>query len=35
VEICRHVFPFLLIQLAVVMLVTYVPALSTFLAGFF
>jgi tripartite ATP-independent transporter DctM subunit len=35
VDICRHVFPFLLIQLAVVMLVTYVPALSTFLAGFF
>jgi tripartite ATP-independent transporter DctM subunit len=35
VEICRHVFPFLLIQLAVVMLVTYVPFFSTFLAGFF
>jgi tripartite ATP-independent transporter DctM subunit len=35
VEICRHVFPFLLIQLVVVMLVTYVPFLSTFLAGYF
>jgi tripartite ATP-independent transporter DctM subunit len=35
VEICRHVFPFLLIQLAVVMLVTYVPFFSTFLAGYF
>ncbi|MDR2746519.1 MAG: TRAP transporter large permease subunit [Treponema sp.] len=35
VEICRHVFPFLVMQLAVVMLVTYVPFLSTFLAGYF
>jgi tripartite ATP-independent transporter DctM subunit len=35
VEICRHVFPFLIIQLAAVMLVTYVPFLSTFLAGYF
>jgi tripartite ATP-independent transporter DctM subunit len=30
-EICRFVLPFLLIQLAVVFLVTYVPALSTVL----
>ncbi|MDR2053886.1 MAG: TRAP transporter large permease subunit [Treponema sp.] len=28
-EICRNVFPFLLIQLIVVLLVTYIPALST------
>jgi tripartite ATP-independent transporter DctM subunit len=35
VEICRHVFPFLAIQFAVVMLVTYVPFFSTFLAGYF
>jgi tripartite ATP-independent transporter DctM subunit len=35
VEICRHVFPFLLIQIVVVLLVTYVPFLSTFLAGYF
>ncbi|GHV68414.1 TRAP transporter subunit DctM [Spirochaetia bacterium] len=28
-SICRHVFPFLLIQFAVVLLVTYVPILST------
>jgi TRAP-type C4-dicarboxylate transport system permease large subunit len=35
VDICRDVFPFLLIQLAVVILVTYVPALSTALAGLF
>jgi TRAP-type C4-dicarboxylate transport system permease large subunit len=34
-EICRHVLPFLLIQFIVVMLVTYVPDLSTFLAQFF
>ncbi|MDR0689249.1 MAG: TRAP transporter large permease subunit [Spirochaetaceae bacterium] len=35
VDICRYVFPFLLIQLAVVLLVTYVPAFSTFLTRFF
>jgi tripartite ATP-independent transporter DctM subunit len=35
VEICRHVLPFLLIQLVVVALVTYVPSLSTFLANLF
>jgi tripartite ATP-independent transporter DctM subunit len=34
-EICRYVFPFLLIQLAVVILVTYIPWLSTFLPRFF
>jgi tripartite ATP-independent transporter DctM subunit len=31
--ICRYVLPFLLIQLAVVLLVTYAPGLSTFLPG--
>jgi tripartite ATP-independent transporter DctM subunit len=35
VDICRYVFPFLLIQFVVVLLVTYVPWLSTFLPGFF
>jgi tripartite ATP-independent transporter DctM subunit len=35
VEICRYVFPFLVIQLIVVALVTYVPWLSTFLPRFF
>jgi tripartite ATP-independent transporter DctM subunit len=35
VDICRYVFPFLLIQFAVVLLVTYVPAFSTWLIGFF
>jgi tripartite ATP-independent transporter DctM subunit len=35
VDICRYVFPFLVIQLAVVLLVTYIPALSTFLVGLF
>jgi len=34
-RICRYVLPFLLIQLVVVLLVTYVPALSTFLPGLF
>jgi TRAP-type C4-dicarboxylate transport system permease large subunit len=34
-EICRNVLPFLLIQLTVVLLVTYLPSLSTFLAEFF
>jgi tripartite ATP-independent transporter DctM subunit len=34
-EVCRYVLPFLLVQLAVVLLVTYVPALSTFLPRFF
>ncbi|MDR1058913.1 MAG: TRAP transporter large permease subunit [Treponema sp.] len=31
--ICRYVWPFLLIQLVVVLLVTYIPALSTWLPG--
>jgi tripartite ATP-independent transporter DctM subunit len=35
VRICRYVFPFLLIQLTVVLLVTYVPWLSTYLVKFF
>jgi tripartite ATP-independent transporter DctM subunit len=35
VDICRYVFPFLLIQLAVVLLVTYIPVFSTFLTRFF
>ena len=35
VDVCRYVFPFLLIQLAVVLLVTYLPALSTYLPGLF
>jgi tripartite ATP-independent transporter DctM subunit len=35
VVICRYVFPFLLIQFLVVLLVTYVPWFSTFLPGFF
>jgi tripartite ATP-independent transporter DctM subunit len=35
VQICRYVFPFLLIQLVVVLLVTYVPALSTWLPSLF
>jgi len=34
-DICRFVLPFLLMQLAVVLLVTYIPALSTFLPGLF
>ena len=34
-RICRYVFPFLLIQFVVVLLVTYVPALSTWLIRFF
>jgi len=34
-EICRYVLPFLAAQLVVVFLVTYVPALSTFLVQLF
>ena len=34
-QICRFVLPFLFVQLAVVLLVTYVPVLSTFLPGLF
>ena len=33
VRICKYVLPFLLVRLIVVLLVTYVPALSTFLPG--
>jgi tripartite ATP-independent transporter DctM subunit len=35
VDICRYVFPFLVIQLVVVLLVTYVPWFSTYFAGVF
>jgi tripartite ATP-independent transporter DctM subunit len=35
VDICRYVFPFLFIQIVVVILVTYVPWLSTYLTRFF
>jgi tripartite ATP-independent transporter DctM subunit len=35
VDICRYVFPFLFIQLAVVLLVTYIPWLSIWLTSFF
>ena len=35
VEICRNVFPFLSVRLLVVLLVTYLPVLSTFLVGLF
>ena len=34
-KICRYVLPFLAVQIAVVLLVTYIPALSTFLPGLF
>jgi len=34
-QICRSVLPFLLIQIAVVLLVTYVPFLTTWLIGVF
>jgi tripartite ATP-independent transporter DctM subunit len=34
-RICRYVLPFLLMRLIVVLLVTYIPALSTFLPGLF
>jgi len=34
-EVCRYVLPFMIIQLVVVALVTYVPFLSTFLPGVF
>jgi len=35
VEICRYVLPFIVVQFAVVFLVTYVPWFSTFLVGLF
>jgi TRAP-type C4-dicarboxylate transport system permease large subunit len=31
IEICKFVIPFLLVQLLVVLLVTYIPALSTWI----
>ena len=34
-RICRYVLPFLLVQFAVVLLVTYIPPLSTYLTRFF
>ena len=34
-DVCRFVFPFLLVQLAVLFLVTYLPSLSTFLVRMF
>jgi len=34
-QVCRYVLPFLLVRLAVVLLVTYLPWLSTWLVGFF
>jgi tripartite ATP-independent transporter DctM subunit len=34
-EICRYVLPFLIIQIAVILLVTYVPAISTWYTNFF
>ena len=34
-EICRYVLPFMLVQIIVVFLVTYIPVLSTFLPGLF
>jgi len=34
-QVCRYVLPFLAIQLVVVLLVTYVPVLSTWLPGLF
>jgi tripartite ATP-independent transporter DctM subunit len=35
VTVCRYVFPFLLIQLIVVLLITYIPWFSTFLPSLF
>jgi TRAP-type C4-dicarboxylate transport system permease large subunit len=35
IEICRSVFPFLLVQIAVVFLITYVPEISTFFTKLF
>jgi tripartite ATP-independent transporter DctM subunit len=34
-QICRNVLPFLLVQFAIVLLVTYTPSLATWLTGFF
>jgi tripartite ATP-independent transporter DctM subunit len=35
VDICRYVAPFLLLRIIVVLMVTYIPWLSTWLVGFF
>jgi tripartite ATP-independent transporter DctM subunit len=34
-EICRYVVPFLIVQMAVILLVTYIPAISTWYTKFF
>ena len=34
-EVCRYVLPFLAVRIVVLLLVTYIPALSTFLVGLF
>jgi tripartite ATP-independent transporter DctM subunit len=34
-KVCRYVLPFLIVQLVVLLLVTYVPAFSTYLTRFF
>jgi len=34
-EVCRYVLPFLLVQLAALLLVTYIPGISTYLTRFF
>jgi len=34
-EVCRYILPFLAVRLAVVLIVTYMPPLSTWLVGFF
>jgi TRAP-type C4-dicarboxylate transport system permease large subunit len=34
-QVCRYVLPFLAVRLVVVLLVTYIPALTTFMVGFF
>ena len=35
IDICRFVFPFMIVRLAVVLLVTFIPELSTFLPSLF
>jgi TRAP-type C4-dicarboxylate transport system permease large subunit len=35
VDVCRYVFPFMLVQFIVVLLVTYLPWISTFLPRLF
>ena len=34
-QVCRYVLPFLIVQLTVVFLITYIPVLSTYLTRFF